>query len=103
MIHALLASLLGTITFLVTSTSLGAVVLWSGGLFCPACTYRCARGRRLGAFNRQLSDTSGLMANSMRSGYSLLQAMEMVAREGPSPTAEEFQRVDTRGGPRIVS
>jgi tight adherence protein B len=34
-----------------------------------------------------------LMSNSLRAGYSLLQSMETVAREGPEPTAEEFGRV----------
>ena len=36
---------------------------------------------------------SSLLANSLRSGYSLLQSMELVSREAPSPTAEEFGRV----------
>jgi tight adherence protein B len=48
---------------------------------------------RLDAFNNQLADTIVLMGNSLRSGMSLLQAMDMVAREGNPPISEEFGRV----------
>jgi len=41
----------------------------------------------------QLGDTITLMANSLRAGYSLLQTMEMVAREAKDPMATEFRRV----------
>lgn len=49
--------------------------------------------RRQKAFLDQLGDTIGLMANSLRAGYSLLQTMELVSRESPSPMADEFRRV----------
>jgi tight adherence protein B len=49
--------------------------------------------RRRKAFVNQLGDTITMMANSLRAGYSLLQTMELVARESPSPMAEEFGRV----------
>jgi tight adherence protein B len=50
-------------------------------------------GRRKKAFVNQLGDTIGLMANSLRAGYSLLQTMELVSREAPSPMSDEFRRV----------
>lgn len=49
--------------------------------------------RRQNAFNNQLGDTIGLMANSLRAGYSLMQTMDLVARESPNPISDEFQRV----------
>lgn len=49
--------------------------------------------RRTNAFVDQLGDTITLMANSLRAGYSLLQTMELVARESPEPMSEEFRRV----------
>ena len=49
--------------------------------------------RRQHAFNGQLGDTISLMANSLRAGYSLLQTLDLVAKEGPSPIADEFRRV----------
>ncbi len=71
-------------------TSLLGVTL---GFFAPGLAVRRARGRRLRAFNNQLGDTITLLANSLRSGYSLLQSMEMVGRESPPPVSEEFHRV----------
>jgi tight adherence protein B len=49
--------------------------------------------KRIKDFNNQLGDTITLMANSLRSGYSLLQSMELVSREAPAPMNDEFGRV----------
>jgi tight adherence protein B len=51
------------------------------------------RGRRLKAFNDQLSDTINLMVNGIRAGYSVMQAMEAVAEEMGPPISIEFGRV----------
>ena len=51
------------------------------------------RSARLRDFNAQLADTITLMANSLRSGYALLQAMELVSREARPPMSSEFERV----------
>lgn len=72
---------------------IGAV---AGGLlsfFAPRVFMSYRETKRLHAFNDQLGDTITLLANSLRSGYSLLQSMEMVARELPEPMSEEFTRV----------
>jgi tight adherence protein B len=49
--------------------------------------------KRTKQFVNQLGDTISLMANSLRAGYSLLQTMELVAREARPPMNEEFTRV----------
>jgi tight adherence protein B len=56
--------------------------------------------RRQARFADQLSDTLQLLAGSLRAGYSLMQAIDAVAREADAPTAEEFNRlvVETRLG-----
>jgi tight adherence protein B len=51
------------------------------------------RQKRSDLFNEQLGDTLQLMSASMRAGYGLMQAIDAVAEEAPSPTAEEFQRI----------
>lgn len=63
------------------------------GFILPRVFLKMRQTRRLHAFNDQLGDTITLLANSLRSGYSLLQSMEMVARELPPPMSGEFQRV----------
>lgn len=64
-----------------------------GGFFLPKIYIKMRQKRRLNAFNDQLGDGITLMANGLRAGYSLLQAMEAVAREMPDPMATEFRRV----------
>jgi tight adherence protein B len=63
------------------------------GIIGSGFALRRAKGKRLRSFNNQLSDTITLLANSLRSGYSLLQSMELVAQEAPPPVSEEFRRV----------
>jgi tight adherence protein B len=70
-----------------------AVLLAIAGYWAPRIVVNSAKGKRLRAFNSQLADTIGLLSSSLRSGYSLLQAMELVAREGPAPVNGEFERV----------
>jgi tight adherence protein B len=70
--------------------AIGAAVL---GFYAPSIYLKIQQRRRLHAFNDQLGDTINLLANSLRSGYSLLQSMETVARELPPPISEEFARV----------
>ncbi len=72
---------------------IGAVAGGLLGFFAPRIFMGFRQTRRLNAFNDQLGDTITLLANSLRSGYSLLQSMEMVARELPEPMSEEFTRV----------
>jgi tight adherence protein B len=48
---------------------------------------------RLDAFNSHLADTITLIANALRSGSSLLQAIELVVRETRPPISTEFSRV----------
>jgi tight adherence protein B len=56
--------------------------------------------RRRAMFADQLGDTLQLLSSSLRAGYGMLQAVDAVAREADSPTADEFQRlvVETRLG-----
>ncbi|MBN1953775.1 MAG: type II secretion system F family protein [Anaerolineae bacterium] len=63
------------------------------GFFVPRWYVSISKSRRLNTFDSQLADTINLMVNSIRAGYSVLQAMEAVAREMPAPISEEFQRV----------
>ena len=49
--------------------------------------------RRTRAFSEQLPDTLQILAGSLRAGYGLVQAVDAVSHEAPSPTQEEFRRV----------
>jgi len=69
--------------------AIGALV----GFYLPRFYVRHLQRKRINAFNNQLGDTIVLLANSLRSGYSLLQSMETVAKELPPPMSVEFARV----------
>ncbi|MCP4425560.1 MAG: secretion system protein F [Chloroflexi bacterium] len=63
------------------------------GLRVPRMYINFAANRRMNDFNNQLGDTLNLWVNALRSGYSVLQAMESIATEMPPPVSREFERV----------
>jgi tight adherence protein B len=63
------------------------------GFFAPRWYVSYRQGQRLKAFNDQLADALNLIVNSLRAGYSTLQAMEVISREMPAPISQEFGRV----------
>ena len=81
-----ITSILGTglITYVIMHgnpiLALGGLVL---GFFLPRFYVKFRQDKRLKDFNNQLGDAINLLANGLRSGYSLLQAMDAVASEMP--------------------
>ncbi|HMA34643.1 MAG TPA: type II secretion system F family protein [Chloroflexia bacterium] len=73
-------------------TFLFAVIFAVIGWFVPDWYVKFSQGRRIRTFNNQLGDTVILMANSLRSGYSFLQTMDLVGKEAGGPMAVEFKR-----------
>jgi tight adherence protein B len=49
--------------------------------------------RRRALFTQQLDNTVQMIASALRAGFSFPQALDAVARDADSPTAEEFARV----------
>lgn len=72
---------------------LAGIVIGLVGYGAPVLYLSIRAKRRVKKFIEQLGDTITLMANSLRAGYSLLQTMEMVARETKDPMGGEFRRV----------
>lgn len=70
-----------------------AAAAGAAGFFWPRLYVGMRKGKRLRLFENQLPDTLGMWVNGLRSGYSVLQAMEAIAQESPEPTAMEFRRV----------
>ena len=83
----------GALAFLIYRTLPLTLVAAIGGFFLPRFYLGSRKRKRLKEFNDQLGDSINLMANGLRSGYSILQAMDSVGNEMPDPIAEEFQRV----------
>ncbi|MDH3682766.1 MAG: type II secretion system F family protein, partial [Acidimicrobiia bacterium] len=89
--------LLGTSLSVVAVSALAGLIL--GTLVVPLSAVGAflvlgfRASRRRSRFADQLTETLGIMASSLRAGQSLPQAIELVAAEAPSPTAEQFHRI----------
>jgi tight adherence protein B len=84
---------MGLVYFLLNSSIWVAVIGFVAGLYAPRMYIGYAANRRMNTFNNQLGDTLNLWVNALRSGYSVLQAMESIATEMPPPVSREFERV----------
>lgn len=87
---------------IVIAFGLGASILWNAataivvvligsGLVLATVSMKISRRRK--KFAEQLHSTITILVGSMRAGRGLPQALELVASEASSPTAEEFRRV----------
>ncbi len=79
------------------STLLGramlGLILMIAGIYGPRMWVTQRRKARSRKFNDQLPDMINLMAGALRTGYAFMQALELVSREGPEPSRQEFARV----------
>jgi len=75
---------------------LGALV----GFLLPVLFLKFAASRRSKKFENQLPDVLTLVGSSLSTGFSLLQALDAVARDADQPAAKEFSRAlaETRIG-----
>ena len=77
--------ILGGIVFAIVGAVIGSQI--------PRIYANTMATRRQKAFDHQLSDTLNLWVNALRSGFSVMQAMEAIANELPPPISKEFERV----------
>lgn len=91
LIIALIAAVLGAILL----GLIGAVVGLLVGAAIPSVVVNMAAKRRSRKFTSQLPDTLQLLASTLRSGYSLLQGVDAVAKQVEEPMAKEFKRAMT--------
>lgn len=81
---------LGLIAYLGLGEPLVALLIAGVGIYLPWGALRFRQSRRLIKFNLQLPEALLTMANALRSGFSFLQAMDMIRREMPNPISREF-------------
>ncbi|PGS51935.1 type II secretion system F family protein [Bacillus sp. AFS041924] len=63
------------------------------GFVLPSYILERKSKKRLNLISYQLIETLGMMANSMRSGFSFMQAIQLAGKEMPDPLGPEFERV----------
>ncbi|HET6455005.1 MAG TPA: type II secretion system F family protein [Armatimonadota bacterium] len=59
----------------------------------PIVVLKMLQNKRRAAFELQLVDALMMIASSLRSGFSFLRGMQVVAQEMPEPISQEFERV----------
>lgn len=89
LLAAVFGALLGLVLFNLPVLALLSAVV---GYFLPGLSVKRRQSARLKAFNDQLADAMRLLVSSLRSGYSMLQSMDVVASELPEPIGKEFSR-----------
>ena len=91
-----------TLTCVLVAFGLGLLifrVIWVAipfsilGYVTPRWYLKIRQMRRQAAFSAQLPNAVTLLATSLRSGYSLLQSMDLLSKEMQPPVSEEFGRV----------
>jgi tight adherence protein B len=88
---ALITALLGFPWYLI---SLAIMI----GFAIPKVVMKRKGKKRLQLSSYQLIEVLGMMANSMRAGFSFMQAMQLVGKEIPDPLGPEFDRVVRQAG-----
>lgn len=93
MLHVAVTIVAGLVMTLLTGFNIFATVLGLAlGAAGPFIYLSVKENRRRAAFQSGLADVLQLMAGSLTAGYSLLQALDAVARESEGPIAEELDR-----------
>jgi len=82
----------GLLGWLLARNISGGIMLLIFGFLLPRLLVNSRKAKRVQAFNGQLGDALLVMSNSLRAGFSFLQAMDMVSKEMPAPISEEFAR-----------
>ena len=67
------------------------LIIGGGVLFLPRYVIMWLKVRRRNRFNIQLVEALSGMSNAMKSGFSIMQAMEHIVANGESPISEEFE------------
>jgi len=87
-------TILGSFAFgLLLGGIFAAFIFAAAGYFIPWVIVTYLHHRRLGNIDDQLVDALLLMANALKAGLSLQQALELVAREMKPPISDEFGRL----------
>jgi tight adherence protein B len=71
------------------------VLLAAVGYLAPQIYMRRLQEQRLRAFSDQLGNMIALLSNALKTGYSLGQAIEIIAKKAPPPVSDEFEVVTT--------
>ena len=79
--------------YVLTKQILFALIGSAVGAFFPRTYVKIRQIKRIKNIDNQLVDALILISNSLKSGYSFMQGIELVAEEAPKPICDEFSRI----------
>ena len=81
------------LVYWLTGSLLGGVIGLAVGAVLPTLALRYLKHKRLARLEDQLVDGVQTLSSGVRAGLNLVQAMELVARDGPVPLRQEFRHL----------
>jgi tight adherence protein B len=90
--HVSFVVAVGAVGYLLDGIAVAVIAVLIGS-WLPLGLLSYLSGRRQAEFGRQLPEVLTMISASLKAGYSLLQAVDMVAQEITPPMSEEFSRV----------
>lgn len=84
------AVLLAALGFVAIQSVLGIIFGSALGIYIPIVFLRIKKAKRQRLFNEQLGEVLTTMSNALRSGHSLLMALEVAANDSSEPAGQEF-------------
>lgn len=87
------ALVLALLAFVISGEWVVGVIAIIVAVIVPVAFLRSRRRQRLQRFESELPDTLGLLAGSLRAGFSFQQGLEAVANDATGPMGEELRRV----------
>jgi tight adherence protein B len=94
-VHIVTVVAVGIVAQLLTGSLLPSVMLVFVASIGPLMALEMAIDRRRNAFEEQLPEILSLIAGSVRSGWGLLQSLDLVVQETAPPASVEFRRVES--------
>jgi len=85
-----LVAMMAGVGYAITGSLIGAMAGAGLGLVVPTIYIKHLREKRLKKLNDQLVGGIQTLSSGVRAGLNLVQALELVARDGPSPLRQEF-------------
>jgi tight adherence protein B len=94
-LHLLLTTIAGLVTQLLTGRFALSALVVALVVIAPIVALRMRVSKRRSAFEEQLPDVLSLLAGSLRAGWGIQQAIELVVEEIAEPASSEFRRVQS--------
>ena len=83
-----------SVVFVVTKSSLYSLLGLVAGIIGPWLYLRLAKRRRMAKLTQQLPETLDTIVRSLRTGFALSMAFEVVAKEFSAPISAEFRKIN---------